>query len=90
MTETVITKSTIEKDEADKDRIVFEITGDVNADADGASEEAKKYAPLFPEKMSVIVTITEEVTNTGADEAKELATTYNLCSSSRDCPTTRG
>ena len=78
LTETVITKSTIEKDEADKDRIVFEITGDVNADADGASEEAKKYAPLFPEKMSVIVTITEEVTNTGADEAKELATTYNL------------
>ncbi len=78
LTETVITKSTIEKDEADEDRIVFEITGDVNADADGASEEAKKYAPLFPEKMSVIVTITEEVTNTGADEAKELATTYNL------------
>lgn len=78
LTETVITKSTIDKDDDDKDRIVFEITGDVNADADGASEEAKKYARLFPEKMSVIVTITEEVTNTGADEAKELATTYNL------------
>lgn len=78
LTETVITKSTIDKDGVGKDRIVFEITGDVNADADGASEEAKKYARLFPEKMSVIVTITEEVTNTGADEAKELATTYNL------------
>ncbi len=75
LTETVITKSTIDKDDDDKDRIVFEITGDVNADA---SENAKKYARLFPEKMSVIVTITEEVTNTGADEAKELATTYNL------------
>lgn len=57
LTETVITKSTIGKDDDDKDRIVFEITGDVNADA---SENAKKYAPLFPEKMSVIVTITEE------------------------------
>lgn len=57
LTETVITKSTIDKDDDDKDRIVFEITGDVNADA---SENAKKYAPLFPEKMSVIVTITEE------------------------------
>ena len=78
LTKTVITKSTIDKDDDDKDRIVFEITGDVNADADGASENAKKYARLFPEKMSVIVTITEEVTNTGADEAKELATTYNL------------
>lgn len=75
LTKTVITKSTIDKDDDDKDRIVFEITGDVNADA---SENAKKYAQLFPEKMSVIVTITEEVTNTGADEAKELATTYNL------------
>lgn len=75
LTETVITKSTIDKDDDDKDRIVFEITGDVNADA---SENAKKYARLFPEKMSVIVTITEEVTNTGADEAKELVTTYNL------------
>lgn len=78
LTKTVITKSTIDKDDDDKDRIVFEITGDVNADADGASENAKKYARLFPEKMSVIVTITEEVTNTGADEAKELVTTYNL------------
>lgn len=75
LTETVITKSTIDKDGVGKDRIVFEITGDVNADA---SENAKMYAPLFPDKMSVIVTITEEVTNTGADEAKELATTYNL------------
>ena len=75
LTETVITKSTIDKDDTGKDRIVFEITGDVNADA---SENAKKYEKLFPEKMSVIVTITEEVTNTGADEAKELATTYNL------------
>ncbi|HIU97160.1 MAG TPA: hypothetical protein IAB15_01575 [Candidatus Ornithoclostridium faecigallinarum] len=74
LTETVITSSTIEN-VGGKDRIVFEVTGDVNADA---SENAKKYAPLFPEKMSVIVTITEEVTNTGADEAKELATTYNL------------
>ena len=75
LTKTVITKSTIDKDVDDKDRIVFEVTGDVNADA---SENAKKYEQLFPEKMSVIVTITEEVTNTGADEAKELATTYNL------------
>lgn len=75
LTKTVITKSTIDKDDDDKDRIVFEITGDVNADA---SENAKKYERLFPEKMSVIVTITEEVTNTGADEAKKLATTYNL------------
>ena len=75
LTKTVITKSTIDKDDDGKDRIVFEITGDVNADA---SENAKKYEQLFPEKMSVIVTITEEVTNTGADEAKELATTYNL------------
>ena len=75
LTKTVITKSTIDKDDDDKDRIVFEITGDVNADA---SENAKKYERLFPEKMSVIVTITEEVTNTGADEAKELVTTYNL------------
>lgn len=75
LTKTVITKSTIDKDDDDKDRIVFEITGDVNADA---SENAKKYEKLFPDKMSVIVTITEEVTNTGADEAKELATTYNL------------
>lgn len=75
LTKTVITKSTIDKDDDGKDRIVFEVTGDVNADA---SENAKKYERLFPEKMSVIVTITEEVTNTGADEAKELATTYNL------------
>lgn len=73
LTKTVITNSTIDKDDDGKDRIVFEITGDVNADA---SENAKKYEKLFPEKMSVIVTITEEVTNTGADEAKELATTY--------------
>ena len=75
LTKTVITKSTIDKDVDGKDRIVFEVTGDVNADA---SENAKKYEQLFPEKMSVIVTITEEVTNTGADEAKKLATTYNL------------
>ena len=76
LTETGITNSTIENVDG-KDRIVFEVTGTVNAEADGASD-AKKYAPLFPEKMSVIVTITEEVTNTGADEAKKLATTYNL------------
>lgn len=58
LTKTVITSSKIEKDDAgSKDRIVFEVTGEVNADA---SENAKKYAPLFPEKMSVIVTITEE------------------------------
>ena len=76
LTDTGITSSTIEK-VGDKDRIVFEVTGRFNSEADGASD-AKMYAPLFPEKMSVIVTITEEVTNTGADEAKELATTYNL------------
>lgn len=78
LTETVITSSTIEKDDAGKDRIVFEVTGTVNAEAEGVDSSAAKYKPLFPEKMSVIVTITEEVTNTGADEAKELATTYNL------------
>ena len=77
LTETVITSSTIEN-VGDKDRIVFEITGNVNPEAEGVDASAAKYAPLFPEKMSVIVTITEEVTNTGADEAKELATTYNL------------
>lgn len=58
LTETVITKSTIDKDVDDKDRIVFEVTGTVNPEADGASD-AKKYAPLFPTNMSVIVTITE-------------------------------
>ena len=58
LTDTGITRSTIERDDADKDRIVFEVTGKVNAEADGASD-AKMYAPLFPEKMSVIVTITE-------------------------------
>lgn len=77
LTDTVITSSTIEN-VGDKDRIVFEITGNVNPEAEGVDASAAKYAPLFPEKMSVIVTITEEVTNTGADEAKELATTYNL------------
>ena len=76
LTDTVITSSTIEN-VAGKDRIVFEVTGEVNAEAEGASN-AKMYEPLFPDYMSVIVTITEEVTNTGADEAKELATTYNL------------
>lgn len=58
LTKTVITKSTIDKDVDGKDRIVFEVTGTVNAEADGASD-AKKYAPLFPTNMSVIVTITE-------------------------------
>ena len=77
LTDTVITSSTIEN-VGGKDRIVFEITGNVNPEAEGVDASAAKYAPLFPEKMSVIVTITEEVTNTGADEAKELATTYNL------------
>lgn len=77
LTETVITSSTIEN-VGGKDRIVFEVTGTVNPEADGVDASAAKYAPLFPKKMSVIVTITEEVTNTGADEAKELATTYNL------------
>ena len=56
LTKTVITKSTIDKDVDGKDRIVFEVTGDVNADA---SENAKKYEQLFPTNMSVIVTITE-------------------------------
>ena len=57
LTETGITNSTIENVDG-KDRIVFEVTGTVNAEADGASD-AKKYAPLFPTNMSVIVTITE-------------------------------
>ena len=61
LTETVITSSTIEKDDAgSKDRIVFEVTGKVNAEAEGVDASAAKYKPLFPEKMSVIVTITEE------------------------------
>ena len=61
LTETVITSSTIEKDDAgSKDRIVFEVTGKVNAEAEGVDASAAKYAPLFPEKMTVIVTITEE------------------------------
>lgn len=60
LTETVITSSTIEKDDAgSKDRIVFEVTGKVNAEAEGVDASAAKYAPLFPEKMTVIVTITE-------------------------------
>lgn len=60
LTETVITSSTIEKDDADsKDRIVFEVTGTVNAEAEGVDSSAAKYKPLFPEKMSVFVTITE-------------------------------
>lgn len=59
LTETVITSSTIEN-VGGKDRIVFEVTGTVNAEAEGVDSSAAKYAPLFPEKMSVIVTITEE------------------------------
>ena len=60
LTETVITSSTIEKDDAgSKDRIVFEVTGTVNAEAEGVDSSAAKYKPLFPEKMSVFVTITE-------------------------------
>lgn len=59
LTKTVITSSTIEN-VGGKDRIVFEVTGEVNAEAEGVDPSAAKYAPLFPEKMSVIVTITEE------------------------------
>ena len=56
LTDTVITSSTIDKDDADnKDRIVFEVTGEVNREAEGVG----KYKPLFPDYMSVIVTITE-------------------------------
>ena len=58
LTDTGITRSTIDKDVDGKDRIVFEVTGRFNSEADGASD-AKMYAPLFPEEMSVIVTITE-------------------------------
>lgn len=68
LTETVITSSTIEN-VGGKDRIVFEVTGTVNPEADGASN-AKMYAPLFPENMSVFVTITEGAT--------ELETSINL------------
>lgn len=59
LTETVITSSTIEN-VGGKDRIVFEVTGEVNAEAEGVDPSAAKYKPLFPEKMSVFVTITEE------------------------------
>lgn len=59
LTDTVITSSTIEN-VGGKDRIVFEVTGNVNPEAEGVGASAAKYAPLFPEKMSVIVTITEE------------------------------
>ncbi len=65
LTETGITNSTIENVDG-KDRIVFEVTGRFNSEADGASD-AKKYAPLFPEKMSVIVTITEGETETSVN-----------------------
>lgn len=58
LTETVITSSTIEN-VGGKDRIVFEVTGTVNAEAEGVDPSAAKYKPLFPEKMSVFVTITE-------------------------------
>lgn len=61
LTDTVITSSTIEN-VGGKDRIVFEVTGNVNPEAEGVDASAAKYAPLFPEKMSVIVTITEETT----------------------------
>lgn len=61
LTETVITSSTIEN-VGGKDRIVFEVTGTVNAEAEGVDPSAAKYKPLFPEKMSVIVTITEKTT----------------------------
>ena len=59
LTDTVITSSTIENVDG-KGRIVFEVTGKVNAEAEGVDPSAAKYKPLFPEKMSVIVTITEE------------------------------
>lgn len=59
LTDTIITSSTIEN-VGGKDRIVFEVTGNVNPEAEGVGASAAKYAPLFPEKMSVIVTITEE------------------------------
>lgn len=58
LTETVITSSTIENVEG-KDRIVFEVTGTVNPEAEGVDPSAAKYKPLFPTKMSVFVTITE-------------------------------
>lgn len=59
LTKTVITSSTIEK-VGGKDRIVFEVTGEVNAEAEGVDSSAAKYKPLFPTNMSVFVTITEE------------------------------
>lgn len=58
LTETVITSSTIEN-VGGKDRIVFEVTGTVNPEAEGVDPSAAKYKPLFPTKMSVFVTITE-------------------------------
>ena len=58
LTETVITSSTIEN-VGGKDRIVFEVTGTVNAEAEGVDPSAAKYKPLFPTNMSVFVTITE-------------------------------
>lgn len=73
LTETVITSSTIEKDDAGKDRIVFEVTGTVNAEAEGVDSSAAKYKPLFPTNMSVFVTITEIT-----EGATEFETSVNL------------
>ena len=61
LTDTVITSSTIEN-VGGKDRIVFEVTGEVNAEAEGVDPSAAKYKPLFPTNMSVFVTITEGAT----------------------------
>lgn len=58
LTDTVITSSTIEN-VGGKDRIVFEVTGTVNPEAEGVDPSAAKYKPLFPTNMSVFVTITE-------------------------------
>ena len=74
LTETVITSSTIEKDDAgSKDRIVFEVTGKVNPEAEGVDPSAAKYKPLFPTNMSVFVTITEIT-----EGATEFETSVNL------------
>lgn len=72
LTETVITSSTIEN-VGGKDRIVFEVTGKVNAEAEGVDPSAAKYKPLFPENMSVFVTITEIT-----EGATEFETSVNL------------
>ena len=74
LTDTVITSSTIENVK-DKDRIVFEVTGKVNPEAEG---NAAQYKPLFPEYMSVIVTITEVKTEGETEGKTEFETSVNL------------